>query len=138
MLVLVLVPVVAAENSTDTFYVEYDVADDEVYVEEYGFSEYSSDYSDAQESSYTHEVEVESDNDYGDQLGTVDESIKMNDDDVNILIAEEESALEPQDIVVNDEEESTVSLMEDVEFPDINENAISECSDDECILDSEY
>jgi len=137
MLVLVLVPVVAAENSTDTFYVEYDAADDEVYVEEYGFSEYSSDYSDAQESSYTHEVEVESDNDYGDQLGTVDESIKMNDDDVNILIAEEKSALEPQDIVVNDEEESTVSLMEDVEFPDINENAISECSDDECILDSE-
>lgn len=99
MLVLVLIPAVSAENSTETFFEEYDVADDEVYVEEYAFSdEYYEEDAQVDASEY-HEIEIDHGNDnVEDVLYFINESVEMNGDDVNIIIAEEKSALDTQDM----------------------------------------
>ena len=135
MLVLVLIPAVSAENSTETFFEEYDVVDDEVYVEEYAFSdEYYEEDAQVDASEY-HEIEIDNGNDNVEDVSYfINDSVEMNDDDVNIIMAEEKSALDPQDIVINDNESTTINICSD--FNEISDD-VNESSDDEFTLETQ-
>lgn len=135
MLVLVLVPAVSAENSTESFFVEYDVADDEVYVEECTFSEVYFEEDAQVETSTSHEIDSVSpiDHQANDVSCGVNETIKIS-DDVNVITAEEESALDPQDIIIDDEKESAEILCSD--FSEIS-NDINESREDDFILETQ-
>lgn len=128
MLILVLIPVVAAENSTETFYEEYTVADEEVSVEEYTFTENYYYYSeeDAQvETSQTHEVDVvgEKINQIEDEIESVNESILMNDDDVYIFDENQEFIFENSDIIIDEiDQELLISDFEEID-DDVNEGS---------------
>lgn len=135
MLVLVLIPAIAAENSTETFFEEYEVAEEEVCVEEYVFSDEYYEEAAQVETSKSHEIEAVNEDDYIDDASCfVNESVKMNDDDVNVIVAEEKSALDPQNIIDDAENQTTELLCGD--FTEINDNII-ESSDDEITLETQ-
>ena len=126
MLVFVLIPVVSAENSTDTFYMEYDVGDDEVYIEEY--QNFDNIQNDAQvKSASDNEIDLENDGNNIDSYNQsyIDGSINYVDD--NIIIADFDSAtLEPHDTIML---EDNYSLYVYNDFSEI-ENDVNESSVD--------
>ena len=134
VLVLVLIPVVAAENSTDTFYIEYDVGDDEVCIEEY--QNFDNIQDDAQvKSSSDNEIDLETDgsNINIDKSSEVDKSFDYVDD--KNIIADYDSALEPHDIV---SVENNCSLLDDcADFSDVDFD-VNESSDDGFTVETDY
>lgn len=137
MLILVLIPVVAAENSTETFFQEYDVADDEVSVEEYVFTEtYYSDEDTQAETSQTHEADIvcRENNQADDVIEPVGESILMNDDDVNILAENQDSVFETHDLVIEEIDQNTQELLVS-DFEEIDDD-VNETSDEGLTVDN--
>ena len=115
VLVLVLIPAIAAENSTDTFYIEYDVGDDEVYIEEY--QNFDNIQNDAQ-------VKSASDNEsIINEPSEVSKSIDYFDDN---MILDYDSSLELHDIISL---EDNFSLMDDCYVSDIDCDVNEGCDD---------
>lgn len=120
MLVLVLIPAIAAENSTDSFYVEYDVCDEGVYTEEYQSVD-NLEIDDTQVKSSDNEFDSADEiiNKEIDRFSQINESVSY--DDEHIFMVDLDSACETLDINTSDYKDSYVSDFTEIE-DDVNES----------------